>query len=33
MIYQNVLEAMGHTPMIQLNKMPDPEGRQSAGKI
>ena len=26
MIYQNVLEAMGHTPMIQLNKMPDPEG-------
>ena len=26
MIYQNVLEAMGHTPKIQLNKMPDPEG-------
>lgn len=26
MIYQNVLEAMGHTPMIQLNKMTDPEG-------
>ena len=26
MIYQNVLEAMGHTPMIQLNKMADPEG-------
>lgn len=26
MIYHNVLEAMGHTPMIQLNKMPDPEG-------
>lgn len=26
MIYQNVLDAMGHTPMIQLNKMTDPEG-------
>lgn len=26
MIYQNVLEAMGHTPMIQLNKMAYPEG-------
>lgn len=26
MIYQNVLEAMGHTPIIQLNKMADPEG-------
>lgn len=26
MIYNNVLEAMGHTPMIQLNKMADPEG-------
>lgn len=25
MIYKNVLEAMGHTPMIQLNKMVDPE--------
>ena len=26
MIYQNVLEAMGHTPIIQLNKMADPDG-------
>ena len=26
MIYQNVLEAMVQTPMIQLNKMADPEG-------
>lgn len=26
MIYHDVLEAMGHTPMIQLNKMADPEG-------
>lgn len=26
MIYNNVLEAMGHTPMIQLNKMADPDG-------
>lgn len=26
MIYNNVLEAMGHTPMIALNRMTDPEG-------
>lgn len=26
MIYSNVLEAMGETPMIQLNRMADPEG-------
>ena len=26
MIYNNVLEAMGQTPMIQLNRMADPEG-------
>lgn len=26
MIYNNVLEAMGYTPMIQLNRMTDPEG-------
>ena len=26
MIYQNVLEAIGHTPIIQLNRMADPEG-------
>lgn len=25
MIYQNVLEAIGHTPIIQLNRMADPE--------
>ena len=25
MIYNNVLEAMGHTPIIQLNRMNDPE--------
>ena len=25
MIYQNILDAMGHTPMVQLNKMV-PEG-------
>lgn len=24
MVYQNILEAMGHTPMIRLNKMPKP---------
>ena len=26
MIFNNVLEAMGHTPMIQLSRMADPEG-------
>ena len=26
MIYRNVLEAMGETPMIQLNRMADPDG-------
>ena len=26
MIYNNVLEAMGNTPMIQLNRMADPDG-------
>ena len=26
MIYQNVLEAIGHTPIIQLNRMAEPEG-------
>lgn len=26
MIYNNVLEAMGHTPIIQLNRMADPDG-------
>ena len=26
MVYNNILEAIGHTPMIQLNRMPDPEG-------
>ncbi len=26
MIYNNVLEAMGHTPMIRLNHMGDPDG-------
>ena len=26
MIYNNVLEAMGHTPMIQLSRVADPEG-------
>lgn len=26
MVYNNVLEAMGQTPMIQLNRMADPEG-------
>lgn len=28
MIYNNILEAMGHTPLIRLNNMPDPDGAQ-----
>ncbi len=28
MIYQNILEAMGHTPMIRLNRLGDPDGAQ-----
>ncbi|MCR5485353.1 MAG: cysteine synthase A [Clostridiales bacterium] len=28
MVYSNVLEAIGHTPMIRLNRMADPEGAQ-----
>ncbi len=28
MVYSNVLEAIGHTPMIRLNRLPDPEGAE-----
>ncbi|MCR5104342.1 MAG: cysteine synthase A [Eubacterium sp.] len=28
MIYNNVLEAVGHTPMIRLNRMADPDGAE-----
>ncbi|WP_026508025.1 cysteine synthase A [Butyrivibrio sp. MC2013] len=28
MIYNNVLEAVGHTPMIRLNRIPDPDGAE-----
>lgn len=28
MIYNNVLEAVGHTPLIRLNRMADPEGAE-----
>lgn len=28
MIYDNVLDCMGQTPMIRLNRMPDPDGAQ-----
>ena len=28
MIYDNVLAAVGHTPMIRLNRIPDPEGAE-----
>jgi cysteine synthase A len=28
MIYNNVLEAIGHTPMIRLQRLPDPDGAE-----
>jgi len=28
MIYNNILEAMGNTPMIRLNRLPDPDGAE-----
>ena len=28
MVYDNVLSAVGHTPMIRLNRVPDPEGAE-----
>lgn len=28
MVYNNVLEAVGHTPMIRLNKLPEPDSAQ-----
>ncbi len=28
MIYNNVLEAVGHTPMVRLNRIPNPEGAE-----
>ena len=28
MIYNNVLESMGHTPIIRLNRMAEPDGAE-----
>ena len=28
MVYDNILEAIGHTPMIRLRRLPDPEGAE-----
>ena len=28
MVYNTILDAIGHTPMIKLNRLPDPEGAQ-----
>ena len=33
MIYNNILEAVGHTPMIRLNKMPAPDGAEVLVKM
>ena len=33
MIYNNVLEAVGHTPMIRLNRMNSPQSAEGLGKI
>ena len=28
MVYDNILDAIGHTPMVRLNRLPDPEGAE-----
>ena len=28
MVYDNILEAIGHTPMVRLRRLPDPEGAE-----
>ena len=33
MIYNNVLEAMGHTPLIRLNSFCEPDAAQIIGKF
>ena len=33
MIYNNVLEAMGHTPIIQLNRMAGPDSARILEKF
>ena len=33
MIYSNILEAMGHTPMVRLNKMPAPDSAEILVKV
>ena len=33
MIYNNILEAVGHTPIVRLNKMPDPDSAEVLVKV
>ena len=33
MIYNNILEAMGHTPMVRLNKLPEPGSAEILVKV
>ena len=28
MVYENILSAMGHTPIVRLNRLSDPDGAQ-----
>ena len=33
MIYNNILDAVGHTPMVRLNRMPDPDSAEILVKV
>ena len=33
MVYNNILEAVGHTPIVRLNKMPDPDSAEVLVKV
>ena len=33
MVYDNILEAIGHTPMVRLRRLPDPEGAEILVKV
>ena len=33
MVYDNILEAIGHTPMVRLQRLPDPEGAEILVKV
>ena len=33
MIYNNILEAVGHTPMVRLNRLPEPDSAEILVKM